>query len=78
MLRQFFRSQEQVNRIVLDVSCMLGVPRHCLGITATSRGFIQGRLSLNVRGRDEMSIHAMMFLVRLGTISHQHKNGCEC
>eukprot|EP00741_Cyanophora_paradoxa_P007467 tig00000128_g7222.t1 len=44
MLVDSFRSQTEINEIVQDLAAMLRCSRHALGIVASSRGFVAGRL----------------------------------
>jgi len=41
----FFQSQHIVDEAISDISCMLGVPRHCLNVLSSSKGFVGGDLS---------------------------------
>ena len=40
-----FAPQSQSNDAILDCCNLLGEPRHCLGIVASSRGYIAGRIA---------------------------------
>lgn len=41
----FFQNQHTVDEAISDISCMLGVPRNCLNVLSSSKGFIGGDLS---------------------------------
>ncbi|XP_064996890.1 meiotic recombination protein SPO11-2-like isoform X5 [Musa acuminata AAA Group] len=45
---EYFRSQRQVNRTVQDVVALLRCTRHSLGIMASSRGAVIGRMVLEI------------------------------
>lgn len=38
--------QTKCNDAILDCCSLLGEPRHCLGIVASSRGYLAGRISI--------------------------------
>lgn len=44
-----FKDQRELNAIIQDIVAMLHCPRQCLGLFATSRGFISGSLMWNVK-----------------------------
>ncbi|KAJ4803691.1 Meiotic recombination protein SPO11-2 [Rhynchospora pubera] len=51
---QYFNSQEQVNSTVQDVVSLLRCTRHSLGLMASSRGAIIGRLILHDPGEESL------------------------
>ena len=39
-----FQNQHAVDEAIADISCMLGVPRYCLNVLSSSKGFVGGDL----------------------------------
>eukprot|EP00741_Cyanophora_paradoxa_P007465 tig00000128_g7220.t1 len=56
MLVDSFRSQTEINEIVQDLAAMLRCSRHALGIVASSRGFVAGRLLWRARRTTELPL----------------------
>ncbi|CAN8073153.1 unnamed protein product [Agarophyton chilense] len=50
MLVSSFDSQAQLNRMILDVSALLGAPRYALNIGAATRGVIAGKICVALSG----------------------------
>lgn len=50
MLVHSFKSQAQLNDVVLDVSAMLAVPRYALNIDAATRGVLAGCIHIAIYG----------------------------
>lgn len=50
MLIGSFDTQAQLNKIILDVSAMLGVPRYALNIGAATRGVMAGNICIATSG----------------------------
>jgi len=46
ILLKYFQHQRELDKTILDVSSLLGVSRHCLGIDCGSRGFLYGDLEI--------------------------------
>ena len=47
-LIKYFKDQRELNAIIQDIVALLHCPRQCLGLFATSKGFISGSLLWNV------------------------------
>ncbi|CAM9229214.1 unnamed protein product, partial [Ectocarpus sp. 6 AP-2014] len=48
-----FANQTKCNDAILDCCSLLGEPRHCLGIVASSRGYLAGRISIRGEGFED-------------------------
>eukprot|EP00752_Nemacystus_decipiens_P009762 g8718.t1 len=48
-----FANQTKCNDAILDCCALLGEPRHCLGIVASSRGYLAGRISIRGEGFED-------------------------
>ncbi|CAM9782536.1 unnamed protein product, partial [Laminaria digitata] len=48
-----FASQTKCNEAILDCCALLGEPRHCLGIVASPRGYLAGRISIRGQGFED-------------------------
>lgn len=53
--------QTQCNDAILDCCNLLGEPRHCLGIVASSRGYIAGRIAFRGEVRGKHSVMCCAF-----------------
>lgn len=48
--------QTKCNDAILDCCSLLGEPRHCLGIVASSRGYLAGRISIRGEVKRKMGL----------------------
>lgn len=64
--------QTQCNDAILDCCNLLGEPRHCLGIVASSRGYISGRIAFRGEVSGKQSIMYCAFTVHAQCIKY-HK-----